>query len=104
MRDHLPPEILSRSKMGFPVPIGRWFRERHRSVLDEYVLSERAESRDLFDPQYVRTLVSEHAAGLRDHTERIWALVNVEIWHRIFMDGEAPDEIGLTASALAAGR
>jgi asparagine synthase (glutamine-hydrolysing) len=104
MRDHLPPEILSRSKMGFPVPIGRWFRERHRSVLDEYVLSERAESRDLFDPQYVRTLVSEHEAGLRDHTERIWALVNVEIWHRIFMDGEAPDEIGPTASALAAGR
>jgi hypothetical protein len=40
----------------------------------------------------------------RDHSERLWALVNVEIWHRIFIDGEAPEDVGATAPALAAVR
>jgi asparagine synthase (glutamine-hydrolysing) len=104
MRDFLPAEILSRSKMGFPVPVGRWFRERYRGIIDEYVLGARAGSRGLFDATAVRTLVNEHAAGARDHSERLWALANVEIWHRIFMDGEAPAEVGATAPALAATR
>jgi len=104
MRDYLPAEILSRGKMGFPVPVGRWFREAHRGILEEFVLGERAASRNLFDTAYVRLLVNEHAEGMRDHTERLWALVNVEIWHRIFIDGEAPGDVGVTAPALAAAR
>ena len=104
MRDYLPAEILSRSKMGFPVPIGRWFRESYRGMIDEFVLGERAANRNLFDTAYVRLLANEHAGGGRDHTERLWALVNVEIWHRIFIDGEAPGDVGMTAPALAAAR
>ena len=104
MRDYLPAEILSRGKMGFPVPVGRWFREAHRGIVEEFVLGERAASRNLFDTAYVRLLVNEHAEGMRDHTERLWALVNVEIWHRIFIDGEAPGDVGVTAPALAAAR
>ena len=104
MRDFLPPEILSRGKMGFPVPIGRWFREGYRGIVDEFVLGERAAGRDLFDAGYVRLLVNEHASGHRDHSERLWALVNVELWHRIFIDGESPDDVGTAAPALAAAR
>jgi asparagine synthase (glutamine-hydrolysing) len=102
MRDYLPAEILSRSKMGFPVPIGRWFREAHRNVIDDYVLGERASARGLFDPACVRAVVNEHAGGLRDHSERLWALANVEIWHRIFIDGEAPADVGTAAPAAPA--
>ena len=102
MRDFLPPEILSRSKMGFPVPVGRWFREAYTGWLNEFVLGERANARGLFDPAATRTLVAEHASRERDHTERLWALVNVELWHRIFVDGESPEDVGLTAPALAA--
>ncbi len=47
--------------------------------------------------------MNEHA-GLRDHTERLWALVNVEIWHRIFIDGESPEDVGGHVPALAATR
>jgi asparagine synthase (glutamine-hydrolysing) len=104
MRDFLPPEILSRSKMGFPVPVGRWFREGYRGIIDEFVLGERACSRGLFDAAYVRLLVNEHATGFRDHTERLWALVNVEVWHRIFIDGESPGDVSALAPALAAAR
>jgi len=88
MKNVLPPAILSRKKMGFPVPVGAWFRGAYRSVVDEYVLSERAAARNLFDPAYVRDLVARHRAG-ENHTERLWSLVNVEIWLRQFMDGEA---------------
>ena len=104
MRDFLPPEILSRSKMGFPVPVGRWFREGYSGVVKEFVLGERAAARGLFDTSYVHSLVNEHASRERDHTERLWALVNVEIWHRIFIDGESTGDVGIAAPAMAAAR
>jgi asparagine synthase (glutamine-hydrolysing) len=88
MKDVLPAAILSRKKMGFPVPVGAWFRGAYRHIIDEYVLSERTAARGLFEPKYVRDLVARHQAG-ENHTERLWSLVNVEIWLRQFMDGEA---------------
>jgi len=87
MKGILPEKILSRSKMGFPVPIGSWFRGQFKSVIDEYVLGERALSRGIFAPEFVRTLVSLHQAG-EDHSERLWALVNFEMWLRRFFDTE----------------
>jgi asparagine synthase (glutamine-hydrolysing) len=88
MKDVLPAQILSRKKMGFPVPVGAWFRGAYRGILEEYVLGERARARGIFEPAYVRELVARHEAG-ENHTERLWSLVNVEIWLRQFMDGEA---------------
>jgi len=88
MKDVLPAAVLSRKKMGFPVPVGAWFRGAYRHIIDEYVLSERAAARGLFEPKYVRDLAARHQAG-ENHTERLWSLVNVEIWLRQFMDGEA---------------
>ncbi|MGH9768549.1 MAG: asparagine synthase (glutamine-hydrolyzing) [Blastocatellia bacterium] len=87
MRGVLPPRILTRKKMGFPVPVGSWFRGAFRRALDEYVLSERALGRGVFNPSYVRELVARHAAG-ENHAERLWMLVNFEIWQRRFFDGE----------------
>jgi asparagine synthase (glutamine-hydrolysing) len=87
MNGVLPQEILTRKKMGFPVPIGAWFRGQLGAVIDEYVLSPRARARGLFNPNYVRELVARHKAG-EDHAERLWMLVNLEIWQRRFFDGE----------------
>src|SRR5262249_21114337 len=88
MKGFLPDQILERPKMGFPVPIGAWVRGVYTSVLDEYVLSDRAAQRDLFDAQFVRALVQQHQQGQADHSERLWALVNLEMWLRRFIDGE----------------
>ncbi len=102
MKDVLPEAILKRGKMGFPVPVGAWFRGPYRHVVDEYVLGERARARALFDAGFVRRLVGEHMAGA-NHSERLWALVNVEMWLRQFMDGEAAGEpSGEPAETLAA--
>ena len=93
MRERLPEEILSRRKMGFPVPVGAWFRNGFRGVIDEFVLGDRAMSRGLFRREAVKRLVDSHNAGTEKHDERLWMLVNWEIWQRIFLDGEAADHI-----------
>jgi asparagine synthase (glutamine-hydrolysing) len=94
MRDVLPSEILTRGKMGFPVPIGAWLRGPYRKIVDELVLSPRALERGLLDPAAIRGIVARHAAG-EDHSERLWSLVNLEIWHRVVVDGEPADQLHL---------
>ena len=91
MKNVLPETILTRGKMGFPVPVGKWFRGEYKHIVDEYVTSEQALSRDLFDADFVRDLVARHDAGEK-HDERIWALVNFEMWQRQFIDGEAANQ------------
>ncbi len=87
MADRLPKEILTRKKMGFPVPLGAWLRGRFSYIVDEYVLSPRAIARGIFNADYVRDLAARHQSG-ENHTERLWALVNFEIWQRRFFDCE----------------
>lgn len=87
MKGILPTEILDRPKMGFPVPVGQWFRGEFKHIVDEYVLGDLATSRGIFDSNFVRSLVARHNAG-ENHDERIWALLNFEIWLRRFIDGE----------------
>jgi len=94
MRDVLPAEILTRGKMGFPVPIGAWLRGPYHGIVDELVLSPRALGRGLLDPAAIRRIVARHASG-EDHSERLWSLVNLEIWHRVVVDGEPADQLHL---------
>ena len=96
MRGMLPPEILARRKMGFPVPVAGWLRGAWRGLLDEYVLGGRARARGWFDEAALSRLVASHVAGERNHGERLWALVNFEVWQRIFLDGEPVDAIRMT--------
>lgn len=88
MKGILPEAILNRPKMGFPVPVGRWFRESYRSLIDEYVLSPRAMDRGLFNRNAVTELVAEHQNGVRNNADRLWALLTFEMWSRQFLDGE----------------
>ncbi len=87
MKGILPDEILNRPKMGFPVPVGNWFRGEYKHVVDEYILGKRATDRGIFDAEFVLSLVASHNAG-ENHDERIWSLVNFEMWQRRFFDGQ----------------
>jgi asparagine synthase (glutamine-hydrolysing) len=93
LRDLVPEAVLTRSKMGFPVPFGSWLRGRFRSTLDEYVSSSRALDRGLFKPETVRRIVNEHRTGVRSHADRLWLLVNLELWLRMAVDGEQPEPL-----------
>lgn len=93
----LPENIIKRKKMGFPVPIGSWLRGEFRWVLDEYVLGERSRARGLFDQKCIQTLIARHYSG-ENHSEQLWMLINLEIWMRRFLDGDAatPDSLRIS--------
>jgi asparagine synthase (glutamine-hydrolysing) len=90
MKGILPKAILSRNKMGFPVPLGKWFRGPFRQIIDEYVLSERVLTRGIFNADAIREIVTRHSAG-ENHDERLWLLVNFEIWYRTFIENGDTD-------------
>jgi asparagine synthase (glutamine-hydrolysing) len=94
MQDRLPPEILTRPKMGFGVPVGDWLRTDLRPLLEDTLLSERALQRGYFRPAAVRALVDEHLTRRADRTSHIWGLLMLELWLR-----EAVDQP--TSAALA---
>ena len=53
-------------------------------------LSPRALERNLFKPETIRRIVDEHVTGTRSHADRLWLLVNLELWLRMVIDGEEP--------------
>lgn len=87
MKDILPREILNRPKMGFPVPMGRWLRGQFKHVVDEFVLSKRTTARGIFNTPVIREIVNEHNRG-EDHSNRLFRLINLEMWNRMLIDGE----------------
>jgi asparagine synthase (glutamine-hydrolysing) len=93
----VPRRIITRKKMGFPVPVGPWLRDAWAPLVDEFVLGERARSRGLFDAGYVSRLVAEHRRGEWNHGDRLWLLINLELWQRIFIDGEARADLRIAA-------
>jgi asparagine synthase (glutamine-hydrolysing) len=86
MKSVLPEAILNRPKMGFPVPLRAWTRGRWNAVVSDVLLDRRSKERGIIDPAAVARLLHQHAAGTIDATDRIWSLLNLEIWFRTFID------------------
>jgi len=89
-RPWLPPGILDRRKMGFGVPLHRWFREDLREMAYDVLLDRRARERGYFEPRAVRRLLDEHVAGSAHHHHRLWNLLMLEWWHRTWIDQPPP--------------
>jgi asparagine synthase (glutamine-hydrolysing) len=104
VRDLIPQEILTRKKMGFPVPVGRWLRDGFWPIVQEFVLGERATSRGYFDRAALMQMAGEHRAGRGAHGDRLWLLVNLEIWQRIFCEGEDPAAVMQVLNANPLGQ
>ena len=82
----LPPETLTRRKMGFGLPVGNWLRGELRSWTEDLLLSSRALKRGYFQPEALRELVDEHLDGREDRSFHLWALLWLELWHQEFVD------------------
>lgn len=82
----LPREILTRKKMGFPVPFGRWMRGPWHSMARDVLLDQRSRQRGVTDPRAVERLLDQHRAGIADGGDAIWALLNLELWFRACID------------------
>lgn len=89
---YLPRELIYRPKQGFGFPIGIWLRTDLKHLTRNLLLRDsRMIAGGIFDAAYVRRLVDEHQEGKADHNFRLWILLNVEIWHRLYFEGETVD-------------
>ena len=84
----LPAEILTRKKMGFPVPFSLWLRGSGAGMVRDVLLDSRARQRGITDPAAVAALIDGHASGRADAGDALWSLLNLELWNRTFIDGE----------------
>jgi asparagine synthase (glutamine-hydrolysing) len=85
----LPPDIIGRTKAGFPVPLAKWFREGDKSM--DILFEKRTMERGLFEQGYVRDITQAHRQGSYNFSATIWNLINLEHWIRIFIEGEQVD-------------
>jgi len=80
LRPYLSPETLRRSKVGFTVPVGLWFRKELKSLVGDLVLAPGSATSSYFNKASTERFVREHFDGVRDRQKQLWALVNFELW------------------------
>jgi asparagine synthase (glutamine-hydrolysing) len=80
----VPDEVLTRKKMGFGVPLDRWFRGELRAPFESRVLARESWSSSFLEPAAIRHLWDQHQRGARDHSYGLWALLVLEHWGRRF--------------------
>ena len=95
----LPPEILTRRKMGFGVPLDHWFRGALRELTRDVLLGSTAD-RGLFRRDVVARWIDEHERGLRNWHDHLWTLLMLELWYRTFIDRRVAPRAGVSGGAV----
>ncbi|HVN21095.1 MAG TPA: asparagine synthase (glutamine-hydrolyzing) [Dongiaceae bacterium] len=88
VEDLLPKSIIYRKKMGFPTPWEYWLAGPQLDDLERMLLEPRSLERGWFQPETLKRILAEHRSQFRDHGNKIWRLINFEIWQRVILDGE----------------
>jgi asparagine synthase (glutamine-hydrolysing) len=89
MERNLPHHILYRPKQGFNVPMKVWMRGELRDFVRDTLTSSRLSQRGFFRPEAVESMLDDHFAERRDSSNKIFALLMLELWHELFVDGRA---------------
>ena len=100
LEDVLPHSILYRPKLGFPTPWSGWLAGPRLQMIQDMLLEPRSLERGYFQREAVERLFNEHRAKHRDNYDRIWRLLNLELWHRVCLEGEEHREVGKTTSVI----
>jgi asparagine synthase (glutamine-hydrolysing) len=99
----LPDSILFREKRGFGAPMGAWLRAELAPMLRDLLSREAVRRRGLLEPEAVQATICEHEQQRADRTDHLLALINLEIWCRLYVDGAtAADVVEQLKEALAA--
>ena len=108
-RGLLPASIISRRKQGFPVPFDTWLRTDFFGAVRNLLLADRALSRRWFQPDKLESLLDAHGSRRQNYSRQVWALLTLELWAQIFLDGEclwleSPEEAWAQVSADSGSR
>ena len=100
----LPDSIINRRKRGFGAPVGAWFKQELMPLRGELLGRPTIEKRGLLDQETVGRICSDHDRGREDYTDLILVMMNLEIWSRLFLDGQSHEDVAgeLAERSLAA--
>jgi asparagine synthase (glutamine-hydrolysing) len=99
MEPQLPREILYRDKMGFAVPLARWFRGPLRQSARTRLLEGNLKDADFFDMHAIARVLDDHTSGVRDYSAAIWALLMFESFLRNVHAGSSPGRVDARRTA-----
>lgn len=81
----VPSEILTRTdKRGFPTPIGTWLRDPNLNLMENFVFNNNSFAKRYFDLDFLRTLEKSRSYFSTDSSERLWRILNVCVWGKVF--------------------
>lgn len=84
---YLPKEVLYRKKRGFSLPLEHWLRKDFLQLLRNRLTDGWLVRNDWFRKEAVSRYIEEHASGAKDHAHRLWAMLWLELWCRMFLEG-----------------
>jgi asparagine synthase (glutamine-hydrolysing) len=82
----VPREVVYRRKMGFGVPVAKWFRGEMKDYVRDVLLSSKALRRGVVKAEAIEKYVNEHTEGKRDHSSQLWTILMLELWFQRFID------------------
>src|SRR5215207_2718548 len=85
--DYLPAPILNREKQGFMLPIAYWFRTDLFPLVSRMLEHSSFVKEGWFKGEYIQRLLDEHHTNRFDHHVRLWMLLNLELWHQLYIEG-----------------
>jgi asparagine synthase (glutamine-hydrolysing) len=92
MRDELPAALYKAKKMGFPTAFPLWYRDDLKDYVEKILFDGRLEKRDIFEMDFVRRLFDDHVSGKKNNECKLWSLISIEMWFRIFFDKISIDD------------
>jgi asparagine synthase (glutamine-hydrolysing) len=100
---YLPPEVLTRKKQGFASALPYLLKDELDLLYSAFLSNTKLAREGLLRQRAIDEMLIEHRQGAADHGNRLWLLLNSEVWFRMFIDGEDQGQISERIQAVAAG-
>jgi asparagine synthase (glutamine-hydrolysing) len=97
---YLPDELINRKKQGFGFPLAIWMRTDLKDFLVSLFSQSRFVEIGVFDRDYIFSILDEHLSGKADHNFRLWILINLEFWYRLYFDEESIESLSELTDSL----
>jgi len=91
-RGMVPAWVFKKGRRGFTLPMGAWLKGPLKGLLDDYLAPAIIAKRGIFRPEEVGRMVKAHTGGKADLSLQLWGLITLEVWQRIFLDKEQPED------------
>ncbi|MBD3313500.1 asparagine synthase (glutamine-hydrolyzing) [Candidatus Woesearchaeota archaeon] len=95
MNDSLPKDVLTRKKQGFFVPIDRWIEKDIKESVESLLSEKEVSKHGLFNQYQIKKMFDGFSRSKMYYARQMWTLMNFQIWHKIYIQGERPESINI---------